>query len=181
MKTARVTPLSVTQLSATQVKNDECAICLCDEGTISSQNFTCGCLVKTHTACIDRWFSDSRNGCVYCRKPTSLRKEPPNPPAQTPSLLDDMLAFYSDIQPYSSHPSQVTPSLSRVPRPLTTIRRNHKMPAININIHIDSRPNNTPPPPPQRRSGYSIRDMIFIGCLSVAMLIGVVVVVIMIV
>ena len=185
MNTATVTPLSATPLSATplsatQMKNDECAICLCHEGTVSSQNFTCGCLVKTHTACIDRWFSNPRNGCVYCRRPTSLRKEAPKPPTQSEILIDDMLAFYSM---YSASIA------SRPQTPPITLRTPPSLPAININIHVDSRHNNIPPPPPpppsppppQRRSGYSIRDMIFIGCLSVAMFIGAVVVVIMLV
>ena len=189
MSRVRVRPLSATQLSATQprvtsVNNDECAICLSDEGTISSQNFTCGCLVKTHTACADRWFSNPINGCIYCRKPTSLRKDAPKPPTELEILTDDMLAFYSMYSP--SIVPRPPPRPTVVPQtPLITLRTvptarvTPSLPAININIHVDSRHNNIPPPP--RRSGYSIRDMIFIGCLSVAMLVGVIVVVIMII
>ena len=95
MKTATVVPINT---------KDECAICLLSEGIVEKRYYVCGCIVKAHSSCLDKWFHKPESKCIYCRKPTRalhlvklrcpdpinpliIRRLPPLPSAPPPPRL----------------------------------------------------------------------------------------------
>ena len=89
-------PTTMKTVAIVPVTEDDCIICLSNEIRTKPYAFSCGCSVKAHLSCIQKWLEKPENGCIYCRKPTQLlQREPvlqlneqqaPRPPPQTGKL-----------------------------------------------------------------------------------------------